>query len=218
LRVQILYRDENLIICEKPVGISSESPGLPDIISDMTGVTVYPVHRLDTGTGGVAVLALSKTACQDVQNIFQNRLIIKEYFAVVEGIMPEKNGVFADYLFHDKYKNKSYVVSRPRKGVKEASCEWSVTDSIHAKEGTLSLIKIKLHTGRTHQIRVQFGSRGFPLVGDRKYGSRIKAEIPALWAFRIRFKYPSDTKSYIDVHSFPPRTFPWDLFSELNYE
>lgn len=218
MKIQILFRDANLIICEKPVGVSSESPGLPEIISNLTGLNVYPVHRLDTGTGGTVVLAFSKTACHDVQDMFQKGLIVKEYFAVVGGAIPENNGVFTDYLYHDKNRNKSYVVSRPRKGVKEASCEWNVIDRVYEKQRTLSLIKIQLHTGRTHQIRVQFGSRGFPLVGDRKYGSRINADTSALWASRIRFEYPADTDSYIEAHSFPSRVFPWDLFEEKNYK
>ena len=108
---------------------------------------------------------------------------------------------------------KSYIVSRERAGVKRAYCEFSVLGSVTDGDQALTLVRVLLHTGRTHQIRVQFGSRGFPLVGDRRYGSRIKADAPALWACSVRFPHPFRADQSVSVSSVPPPVFPWSLFS-----
>ena len=212
MHVHMLYQDHYICICEKPVGISSESPGLPEIIKEQTGRTAYPVHRLDQGTGGAMILAFTPDSCTSMQRLFQQNLVRKEYLAVISGYLTEKNGLYRDYLFHDKKQNKSYVVSQLRKGVKDASCEWTVLQSVVSEGQELSLVRIVLHTGRTHQIRVQFASRGFPLVGDRKYGSRIKAEAPALWSYHLKFRNPEIADSEINVSALPPLSFPWNQF------
>ena len=210
--VRILYRDPYMLLCEKTVGLSSESPGLPEIISDQTGQKVFPVHRLDQGTGGVMVFALSPNSCSALQSLFQQDLICKEYLAVVSGRPSEDTGNFLDYLFHDRKKNKSYVVDLQRKGVKEARCRWTVLQSVPFEGQVLSLVRVGLHTGRTHQIRIQFASRGFPLVGDGKYGSRMKAVSPALWSCRLSFPHPYINGYSVNISSFPPDSFPWTLF------
>lgn len=215
MNVNVLYQDEYLFICEKPVGIPSESPGLPDLVFSQTGRKAYPVHRLDQGTGGVCVLAFSSGACAKMQNLFQQGQVSKEYFAVISGKPDGTSGILEDYLFHDKRKNKSYVVKRIRSGVKKALCEWHLVCSTDHDHQTVSLIRIILHTGRTHQIRVQFGSRGLPLVGDRKYGSRIKADAPALWAGSVCFPHPFLQNSTVRAASSPPSVFPWTLFHGL---
>ncbi len=212
LEIPVLYHDSSLIVCEKPVGISSESPGLPDLIEKQCGCKALPVHRLDQGTGGVIVLARSSAACASMQMIFLENKVKKEYLAVISGCPDKDAGVLTDLLWHDRQKNKSFVVTRRRAGVKEASCAWKLLNSTIYNDQRISLIRVILHTGRTHQIRVQFGSRGFPLVGDRKYGSRIHAETVSLWASAISFPHPEQKNNGITVTSLPPEVFPWNLF------
>ena len=209
----ILYRDASLIVCEKPVGVSSESPGLPELLGENAGAKIWPVHRLDLGTGGVMVFALSAGACASLQRLFQSSEVSKEYLAVVCGCPAEPSGSMKDLLWHDKTRNKTYVVSRMRKGVKDALCEWETVSSTVHDGQALTLVRVRLHTGRTHQIRVQFASRGFPLAGDRKYGASVRAETVALWASGISFPHPNGKSGAVSVCSAPPASFPWNLFS-----
>ncbi len=212
VEIPLLYTNPSLIVCVKPVGISSESPGLPDLVAEQCGCKVLPVHRLDQGTGGVIVLARTSAACASMQRLFQENKVKKEYLAVISGCPEEIDGVFTDLLWHDRQKNKSFVVDRRRAGVKEASCAWKLMNSTFYDGQKIALIRVFLHTGRTHQIRVQFGSRGFPLVGDRKYGSRLAAETFALWASAISFPRPDQKSGSLSFTSLPPDIFPWNLF------
>ena len=213
--IRIIYKDKELLVCEKPVGISSESPGLPDILRHKIHSVCYPVHRLDIGTGGVCVQALNKKACSDLQQLFQAGKVSKEYLAVISGMPETFSGEYRDYLFHDTHRNKTYVVKTLRKGSKEAFCSWKVVETVKKENQTLSLVRVFLKTGRTHQIRVQFASRGFPLVGDRRYGSRIKSDITALWSNRICFQHPDNPEQIIDAVCAPPAVFPWILFQSV---
>ena len=216
MNISILYMDSMLIICEKPVGISSESPGLPELVAEQTGQKVWPVHRLDQGTGGAVIFALSADACVSLQRMFLQSKIRKEYLAVISGILPEKSGSWRDLLWHDRIKNKSFIVQRVRSGVKEALCDWEELERTDMDGCSLSLIRVFLHTGRTHQIRVQFGSRGFPLIGDRKYGSRILSESVALWSAAISLPHPDQISGTISVRSVPPSLFPWNQFNTID--
>ena len=212
MSLPLLFKDDSLVVCLKPVGISSESPGLPDMIRNQEGFPVFPVHRLDQTTGGVCVLARSSSVCTEMQRLFQLDQVIKEYLAVVSGTPDTDSGLFYDLLYHDQRTNKTFVVDKMRKGVKDASCEWSVLETVDSPDGRISLVRIRLHSGRTHQIRIQFASRKMPLVGDRRYGSRIRASVPALWSARICFPHPLSDQT-IDVSSRPPDGFPWSCFS-----
>lgn len=211
--ISVLYSDPFLAICEKPVGVSSESPGLPDLFSEQTGKKVWPVHRLDQGTGGAIVLAFSTESCASLQRLFRESGVRKEYLAVIPGCPPEQAGNWKDLLWHDRKSNKTYVVKNKRACVREAECDWNILDSVNFVGQTYSLVRVLLHTGRTHQIRVQFGSRGFPLIGDRKYGSRIPANSVALWSYRISFLHPDKKNGSVSVCSMPPAVFPWNLFT-----
>ena len=212
MSLPLLFKDDSLVVCLKPVGISSESPGLPDMIRNQEGFPVFPVHRLDQTTGGVCVLARSSSVCTEMQRLFQLDQVIKEYLAVVSGTPDTDSGLFYDLLYHDQRTNKTFVVDKMRKGVKDAYCEWSVLETVDSPDGRISLVRIRLHSGRTHQIRIQFASRKMPLVGDRRYGSRIRASVPALWSARICFPHPLSDQT-IDVSSRPPDGFPWSCFT-----
>ena len=217
LSLSVFYQDEYLLVCEKPVGVSSESPGLPELASSQTGYNCFPVHRLDQGTGGVCVLAFSSDICARMQNLFRQEKVKKEYYAVVAGRPDASSGLYEDFLFHDRKSNKTFVVKRQRAGVKKAVCEWTLLSTVFFENQPLSLVRVSLHTGRTHQIRIQFGSRGYPLVGDRKYGSRMKADTPSLWASSISFPHPCDSSRLIEASSSPKSAFPWNLFPEKIY-
>ena len=206
--MKILYEDKWLCLCVKEVGISSEEGGMPDLLKQQCGMEHYCVHRLDMAVGGVMVYARDKGCAGKLSAMVSSREVEKEYLAVIQGRPEADQGIMRDLLFKDSSKNKSYVVKRMRKGVKEAELEYSV---LKEKYG-LSLVKIKLHTGRSHQIRVQFSSRSMPLVGDVKYGSSHKDCPIALWSHRLCFKHPMTGKT-IDISENPINTKPWNEFT-----
>ncbi len=201
--MDILYSDKNIAVIIKPVGLDSEIE-TPTAIKQTLGGEIFPIHRLDKNVGGVMVYARTKTAAAALSKAVQEGLMIKEYVALVHGTPPE-NGDWEDLLFKDSRKNKVFVVKRERKGVKKARLEFkrlsvsNPSDQPHVNDET-SLVHVRLHTGRSHQIRVQFASRGFPLVGDHKYGSRDEATAPKLFSCRITFPYRGITVVY---ESFP---------------
>ena len=187
--MDILYSDKDIAVILKPVGLDSEAE-IPAAITEALGGQVFPIHRLDKNVGGVMVYARSKSAAAALSKAVQEGSMVKEYVAMVHGTPPE-SGDWEDFLFKDSRKNKVFVVKKERKGVKKARLEFQ-----RLATGEASLVRIRLHTGRSHQIRVQFSSRGFPLVGDHKYGSRAAATAPMLFSCRITFPYGGKTVSY----------------------
>lgn len=190
--MDILHQDKEIIVCIKPVGVSSEDgPGsLPALLKQALGGEIYPVHRLDTAVGGVMVYARTKQAAAALSKVIQEGAMVKEYRCMVHGT-PEPSGDWTDLLFKDSRKNKVFVVKKERRGVKSARLEFErLTDTDPA------LIHVRLHTGRSHQIRVQFASRGFPLVGDHKYGSRDVRTAPLLFSCRLTFPWHGKTLSF----------------------
>ena len=187
--MDILYSDKDIAVILKPVGLDSEAE-VPAAIVEALGGQVFPIHRLDKNVGGVMVYARSKSAAAALSKAVQEGSMVKEYVAIVHGTPPE-SGDWKDFLFKDSRKNKVFVVKKERKGVKTARLEFQ-----RLTAGETSLVRIRLHTGRSHQIRVQFSSRGFPLVGDHKYGSRDEATAPMLFSCRISFPYKGKTAVY----------------------
>lgn len=176
--MDILYSDKNIYVIVKPVGMDSEHE-----VPEALGGDIFPIHRLDKNVGGVMVYARTKSAAAALSKAVQEGTMVKEYVAMVHGTPPEK-GDWEDLLWKDSKKNKVYVVKRMRGGVKKARLEfWRLS------EGETSLVHVRLHTGRSHQIRVQFSSRGFPLVGDHKYGAKDAHTAPLLFSRRITFPY-----------------------------
>ena len=182
--IEILEQTPQLVLCVKPVGVRAQGEAeadLPALLKRQLGCEIYPVHRLDQAVGGVMVFAKTAPAAAKLSQAIAGGTLQKESLAVLERSPERAEGELSDLLFHDRTKNKTYVVSRQRKGVKEAKLAYRVLDV----QNGLCLVRIRLYTGRTHQIRVQFASRGMPLVGDGKYGSRKNAASPALWSYAL---------------------------------
>ena len=188
--MEILYQDENIIVCIKPVGMDSEKQ-VNEKLKEICGSEIYTVHRLDINVAGVMVYAKHKRSAAYLSKCIQDNTMIKEYVAMVHGHI-EKEGDFNDFLFKDSRKNKVFVVKKERKGVKKARLTYHV---LKIFENT-SLVHIRLYTGRSHQIRVQFSSRGYPLVGDHKYGSRDDKKLPMLYSHKITFPYKGKEVSF----------------------
>ena len=187
--MEILYSDKNIAVCVKPVGLDSEAE-VPAALKEQLGGAIFPIHRLDKNVGGVMVYARTKQAAASLSKAVQEGTMVKEYVAMVHGTPPEA-GDWEDLLWKDSRKNKVFVVKRQRAGVKKARLEFQ-----RLSAGETSLVHVRLHTGRSHQIRVQFSSRGFPLVGDHKYGSRDERKEPMLFSCRISFPYQGETKVF----------------------
>ena len=187
--MELLYTDADIAVCVKPVGLDSERE-VPVQLKEQLGGEVYTLHRLDKNVGGVMVYARNKGAAAQLSKAIQDGSMVKEYVAMVHGTPPE-SGDWEDLLFKDSRKNKVFVVKKQRAGVKAARLEFKTI-----RAGERSLVAIRLHTGRSHQIRVQFSSRGYPLVGDHKYGSRAQECAPMLFSCRITFPCNGENVSF----------------------
>lgn len=206
--MELLYTDEKIVVCVKPAGVPStdEPGGLPELVRAALGdpkATVKTVHRLDQVVSGVMVLARTARAASDLSEQIRNHTFEKEYQAVIHGCPGEEGGAFRDLLARNKAEKKTYIVTEPGKDAQEAVLEYRVL----AKNEKFSKLKIRLHTGRTHQIRAQFSGRGMPLVGDKKYGLGEDCDI-ALWSCRVAFCHPK-TGEFMEFTKEPPDIFPW---------
>ncbi len=212
---KIIYQDFDLCIVEKPFGMESEHE-MCLWLKRILGCGVYPVHRLDRDAGGVMVYALNKEPAAKLCAQIADGGFEKIYLAVLIGKLKNKSGTLEDYLYHDRSKNKSYVVNKSRRGVKKAELDYELISSVDLSGTRLSLVMVRLHTGRTHQIRVQFASRGLPLLGDKRYGGRLNGLADCtglcLWSNRLSFVHPK-TGVRVEICSLPPSYFPWTQFN-----
>ncbi|MDO4811803.1 MAG: RluA family pseudouridine synthase [Eubacteriales bacterium] len=215
----ILYEDAHLVICLKPVGVLSEDSEkgrcMPALLREhyrAQGKSDYiaTVHRLDKIVGGVMVFSRRREVTGKLIAAIAQHEITKEYLAVLRGHPEKPEDTLTDLLFRDAAHNKSYVVKRMRKGVREARLSYREI----GRTDELSLVRIRLHTGRTHQIRVQFSSRGLPLLGDIRYGSRDDRCSAALWSCRLSLRHPV-TGQMLEVTAPPPEDYPWQLFDAV---
>ena len=208
--MEIVYQDERIVVVVKPVGVVSTD--LPDLLRQQLGTDCFrTVHRLDAQVGGLMVLARSVKAASLLSEQIASREFEKEYLAVVEGA-PAPSGTLVDLLGRDSARRITYVADSPGKEIQEAKLDYTLQKSCAG----LSLIRVQLHTGRTHQIRVQFSSRGYPLWGDRKYGTPQSDPI-ALWSYRLQFTHPQ-TGEVLTFTQSPPQTTPWTLFTLSTYQ
>ena len=187
--MEILHSEKDIAVCVKTVGLDSEHD-VPAALKEALGGEFFPVHRLDKNVGGVMVFARNAKAAASLSRAIQEGSMVKEYVAMVHGTPPQQ-GDWTDLLFKDSAKNKVFVVKKERRGVKKARLEFT-----RLWEGETSLVHIRLHTGRSHQIRVQFASRGFPLVGDGKYGASDKVKAPMLFSCKLTFPLGGKVHEY----------------------
>ena len=207
--MDIIYQDKDIFVCVKPAGVLStdEPGGLPELIRQELGdpnANVRTVHRLDRTVSGLMVLARRSKAASELSRQIREGEFGKEYMAVCHGSLQDDHGEFRDLLLRNKQERKTYIVTEPGKDVQEAILEYWVLN----RAENMTRVRIKLHTGRTHQIRAQFSGRGLPLVGDKKYGIPEDDCQIALWSCRLTFKHPYSGKP-MEFQLDPPEIYPW---------
>lgn len=207
--MELIYVDNDILVCLKPARVLStdEPGGVPDLARDALGdpkADVRTVHRLDRVVAGLMVLARNAKAASELSRQIREGEFEKEYLAVVHGCPPAENGTLRDFLGRDKARKMTFVAPEPAKGVQEAVLDYAVVN----RTEDISRVRIRLHTGRTHQIRVQFASRGMPLVGERKYSELNDPCEIALWSCRIAFTHPK-SGAKMDFFHQPPEAYPW---------
>lgn len=215
--IEIIFEDEDILVINKPVGVLSEASqkgekGIISFLQNEKRKTIYILHRLDREVGGVMVFSKNKKSASALSTDIANGGFYKSYLAVTDGVPENDEGVYKDLLFKDSKKNRSFVVNRMRKGVREASLEYVVLKKTEKN----ALVRVLLHTGRTHQIRVQFSSRKTPLTGDGRYGSRVRDCSIALHSHKISFNHPrtKETVTFISEPDFS--VYPWNLGEYIN--
>ena len=213
--MEILYQNANILVCIKPARVLStdEPGGLPELVREYLGdpkADVRTVHRLDRVVSGVMVLARSANAASELSRQIREDQFRKEYLAVVHGRPENPEGTLHDLLARDKARRMTFVAEAPGKGVQEAALSYRVLEYANG----MSLVRVRLHTGRTHQIRVQFSSRGMPLVGERKYAVWNDPCELALWSAKIGFYHPG-TGEWVEFSKEPPAVFPWTEFGRI---
>ncbi len=206
--MQFVYKDDAIVVCVKPAGVvSTDVPGgMPDLVRQALGnpaAEVRTIHRLDQVVSGLMVLARTAEAASVLSQQIREQTFHKEYLAVVHG-MPPQQGTLRDLLIRDKRRRMTLVAEKPDKGVQEAVLDYEVRNRV----ADMSRVAIRLHTGRTHQIRVQFSSREMPLVGERKYAVLEDDCNLALWSYRLGFCHPVTGKA-MDFSMLPPEIYPW---------
>lgn len=224
--IPIIYEDNHLLVVEKPPSliVQEDRSGDADLLTLLKqdikvrykkpgNVFLGLVHRLDRPVGGVMVFAKTSKAASRLSNSIRLQDFHRTYLAVVRGVPKERSGRLEHYLYKDKKRNIVRVVSPKEKQAKKAILDFEVLDTTDE----LSLLSVTLHTGRSHQIRVQLATHGFPLYGDQKYGRHVNrpGQQIALWAHTLAFPHPT-TKELKTFQSYPNRErFPWDLWDRL---
>lgn len=210
--IKILYKDDMLAVAVKPCGVLSQpdrtgEPSMTELLAAQLGKDIFPVHRLDRAVGGVMVFAMTRAAAGKLSALLGTETFEKEYLTVIHGTPAEKSGEFFDYLRHDARRNMTAVADRSEKDAKDARLSYTLLET----DGEFSLVRVRLHTGRTHQIRVQFSSRNMPIAGDGKYGARDRMGL-ALWSHRLSFQHPIRKKRMTFTALPDENTTPWDRF------
>ena len=207
--MELVYVDADIVVCVKPARVLStdEPGGLPDLIREAVGdpsADIRTVHRLDRVVSGLMVLARNAKSASELSRQIRDGEFGKEYMAVLHGVPEEKDATLRDLLARDKARRMTYVAKETGKGIQEAVLHYQTL----SRSDTLSKVRIQLETGRTHQIRVQFASRGLPLVGERKYAVQEDPCEIALWSCHLAFTHPGNGNK-MDFFLEPPRIYPW---------
>lgn len=224
MKLKILYEDNHIIVVEKPVNIPSQGDktGDEDMLTIIKKYLIEKynkpgdaylglVHRLDRPTGGVMVFAKTSKAASRLSEQIREKKFEKEYLCIVDGKMEKDTDVYEDYLVKNEKNNLSKVTDSKNKNAKKAKLEYEVIK--YNEEINLSVVKVKLYTGRHHQIRVQFSSRNHSLYGDQKYGTRGKGKQLCLWAYKLSFYHPT-TKEKLEFEDYPEEIGSWIILSE----
>lgn len=210
--MDIVYQDKRIVVAVKPAGVVStdEPGGMPSLLRRQLHTDcVRTVHRLDAPVSGLMVFARSAYAAGELSRQIREGEFRKEYLAVLRGTPCAPSGELLDLLGRDRTRRVTYVADAPAKGVQEARLRY---ETLEEKAG-LTLVRIHLLTGRTHQIRVQFASRGLPLAGDRRYGAADDPVSPiALWSAHLSFRHP-ETGAEMTFDRQPPPIDPWNNFA-----
>lgn len=212
--MEFVYLDDAVCVAIKPPRVLStdEPGGMPELVREALGnpaACIKTVHRLDRVVSGLMVFARTPEAASELSRQMRDGEFDKTYEAVIHGIPESEEGRMTDLLLRNKQERKTYVVTEPAKGVQEAILDYKVLDETE----DFSKVRIKLITGRTHQIRAQFSARGLPLVGDRKYSLLEDECETALWSAELRFHHPV-TGETMEFSCSPPSTYPWNCFFE----
>jgi len=206
--MKLIYHDKDVVLCVKDPGILStdEPGGLPDLVRQSLGdQNIRTVHRLDQVVGGLIVLARRAKAASELSRQIREGMFQKEYLAVIQGV-PNQAGTLKHLLLRNKQERKTYVVDTLQPKAQEAVLHYQLLETNDGK----SLVRIKLETGRTHQIRAQFSGIGMPLLGDKKYGNEEICQV-ALWSYKIGFEHPYSGEK-MEFTQLPPEIYPWNLF------
>lgn len=211
--MEIIYMDEAVIVCIKPAGVLStdEPGGLPELVRKALGdekADVRTVHRLDRAVSGLMLLARGSKSASELSRQIREGEFEKEYLAIVHGVTEDRASL-RDLLLRNKARKMTFVVTEPEKGVQEALLDYETL----ARNEDMSMVRIHLHTGRTHQIRVQFSSRGFPLLGERKYCEPVDECPLSLWSHMIGFSHPV-TGQRMRFEKEPPEQWPWSIMKK----
>ena len=205
--IDIVYADAEIVVCIKPARVLStdEPGGLPELLRQQLGTRDFrTVHRLDRVVSGLMVVARNAAAASELSRQIREGSFQKEYQAVLHGCLEAEQGTLTDLLGRDKARKMTFVADAPGKDIQEAVLDYWLL----SKNLDLSRVHIRLHTGRTHQIRVQFASRGLPLVGERKYSQLDDPCEIALWSCRLAFTHPA-TGETVEFTQEPPKVYPW---------
>lgn len=224
-KVKVIFEDNHIIVVEKPVNIPSQGDKTGDIdmltlikeyIKDKYNkpgnVYLGLIHRLDRPVGGVMVFAKTSKAAARLSEQVREKIFKKTYLVVVNGKMEKQTGTLEDYLLKNEKKNMSYVVKESTKNAKQAILDYKVMK--YNEEIDLSVLKINLHTGRHHQIRVQLSSRNHSIYGDQKYGGRGHGKQIALWAYTLEILHPI-TKEKMVFKSVPEMKGTWQILEGI---
>lgn len=221
-KIPIIFEDNHILVVEKPPNILSQGDrtGDKDILTLLKedikvrynkpgNVYLGLVHRLDRPVGGVMIFAKTSKAASRLSDQIRRRVLKKTYMAVIHGIPLKKNYTLTDYLLKNTKTNRVCVVNESTEGAKKAVLDYELINTTE----NFSLVKINLHTGRPHQIRVQFSNIGHPLYGDQRYGQKInrKGDQIALWSHEIICEHPT-LKKEMRFESFPSKSEPWNWF------
>ncbi len=201
--MKLIFKDKAFVVVEKGFGEISELPQTPEPNTEYSPLLLrqtleeagesgilYTVHRLDRTTAGLMVYARTAEAAAALSAQLQDGRLEKHYLALVQGTPEQVEGEMRDFLYFDRRRGKSFIADKKRNGTKEALLHYRCLESRETRFGQVTLVRVALMTGRTHQIRVQFAGRGMPLLGDGKYGSRANYKGCALFSAELRFVHP----------------------------